>query len=254
MANMVRRKKPASKPKGRRVYRGRRPSVAATVKKYIRAMTPKVEKKIIDVSVGQVQQQVAQVSGNSTGHWAFEVSPAPANSTAQNGMIGNEIQLTSCFYDFQFISQSAMTLGQRLKMYIIQVKGLPINVAAAGTMFLDPTNFITSSTIYDLHSPRNMDYAKNFKLLKTHNVTIKADNYGTQGNQFVRIKGGLKFKKPITQKYSTNITEGQIICLIVADSGNSSPSTASTIPNIPVTAVNTGTNFFFNWRNYYTDA
>lgn len=245
-------KKPVVRKGVKRVYK--RSTVDSMVKRALTKYTPKVEKKSYDVSVGQVQQQVGQVNGNSSGHWVFEVNPIPANGTSQVQMIGNEIQLTSVYYDFQFISQSAMTLGQKIKMYFVHVKGLPINVASFASMFLDPTNFITASSVYDYNSPRNVDYIKNFRVLGTRTAYLKPDNYGTQGNTFARVKGGLKFKTPITIKFSGNISEGQILILAVADNGNTSPSTASTISNIPTTAINTGTNFYFSWRNYYTDA
>lgn len=247
-------KKPMARKGRKRVYK--RSTVASMVKRALTKYSPKVEKKSVDV-VSSGTQYIGQVNGASaSGHWVAELSPIPSVGTGPTGMIGTEVSLTSAYYDFQFLSQNNMVLGQKIKIIFLQVLGTPINVASLGAMFFDPTAFIAGgATLYDYNSPRNIDYIKNFKVLGTRYASIKPDTYSGQGNRFVRIKGGFKFKKPITVRFSgANLSEGQICAIMVADSGNVNNVNASTISNIPSVGISTGTTFHYSWRNYYTDA
>lgn len=205
-----------------------------TLKKMINA-----EKK---ANNGQLfNNSVAQVNGNSSGHQSYDVTPLISQGVTGQTRNGNSVKIHSMVFKGQVLQQSANHHQGKLKFQIFLNKGTPFTSWTSG----DVTNILAPNpinTVYDFNSNRSMDTFKNWQLIKTKIINIKQDNYsGVQGWADFVIP--IKFKS-YHVKYDDNntnaITNGQLIMVVTADSGNRNTSTASSLPDIPVTAINTG--------------
>lgn len=210
------------------------------------------EKKRLEVTISD--GTVGQVNGNSSGHYLYDLTPVVAQGTGYNQKTGNSFKWHSTFLDFQFIAQSALSNRTRLKIELVKVVGQPFStVSDILAKYIEPTAF-TSGTVYDLNSPRDPDYFKNYVVLKRKYVTINAETVSSQ-LQMARVKMGLKLKNHHvrTDNNTATVTMGQIFMIITADNGNVSTGTASTITGIPNTAINTGITFRSEFTYYFYD-
>lgn len=203
---------------------------------------------------------VGQVSANLNGYYFQDITPNPAQGTTSITRTGNSIKHHSSYIQFQFSQQSAVVSPVRLKIYLIRVVGQSI-LSPSGTVpqtMFDPNPFISGgSNIYDYNSNRNQDFFQTYKVLACKNVYLAPDNVSGQ-LMIKNVKMGMKYRDKWNHvKFSTDgstaIAAGQLILMIVADSGNISTTTASTLTGIPVTAVNTGLTFQMNAFHYFYD-
>jgi len=197
---------------------------------------------------------VAQVNGNSSGHWLLDLTPNISQGNGYNQKNGNSFKWHSSFLDFQFQQQSATNGALRIKIQLIKVVGQALStVSDIMGKYILPTNF-TSGTVYDINSPRNPDYFKNYIVLKTKYVSLPADNLSGQLS-IKRVKMGIKYKNHHvrTNGNDPTITMGQVLLLITSDRGNCSTTTTSTITGIPDGTINSGAIFLAEFTHYYYD-
>lgn len=203
---------------------------------------------------------VGQVVANASGHFIAEITPlVPQNSTS-TGRIGNTIKCVSAYMRFQIYQQSACLSPMRLKIQVIRVVGSTFgSLSGVPAQLLDANPFISGgSNIYDYNCSRNIDFIKNYKILKTAYVYLKPDNFGSQV-MIVNKKIGLKIPSDcqnvsFSADGSTALGSGQFLLFVTADSGNWSTTTASTLTGIAQLATNTGALMSSNIIFYYTDA
>lgn len=214
------------------------------------------EKKRLEVkSPDGTSYPIGQVSGNTSGHFLADFTPNPGQGVGYNQKTGNSIKWVSSYLDFQFVSQSACISGMRMKIQLVKVVGQPFStVSDVMGKFIEPTAFLTGGTVYDINSPRDPDYFKNYKVLATKYVTIKNDDI-TSEQTYKRVSMGLKLKNHHVRNNDNDPTNsmGQVFLLITADQGNGSITTASTINGVPQSAINTGCFMRFEWTHYYYD-
>lgn len=211
------------------------------------------EKKRFEVNLN-TPNQIGQVNGNLSGHWLMDFTPNIAQGVGFNQKNGNSFKWHSSFLDFQFTQQANTITAMTIKIQLVQVIGqAKATISTVMGEFVEPTSFM-SSTVYDINSPRDPDFFKNFKVLMTRYVKIPVDQIGNQ-TTLKRVKMGIKYKNlhVRTNNNDPTITNGQVFILITADSGNSSSSTASTISGIPINGINTGATFLAEFTHYYYD-
>nr|UOF76869.1 capsid protein [Cressdnaviricota sp.] len=211
------------------------------------------EKKRLEVNPTSTFN-VAQVNGNNSGHFLIDLTPNVSQGIGFNNKIGNSIKWHSSFLDMQFSTQNANISGQTLKIEIVKVVGQPFTtVSDVLGRYIEPTAFIGGGTIYDLHSPRDPDYFKNYVVLHRRYVKIPEDSISSQ-MQVKRIQIGLKLKNHHvrTNDNDPTLTMGQVFMIITADQGNFSTSTASTLA-VPTQAVSTGVDIRYQFVHYFYD-
>lgn len=197
---------------------------------------------------------IGQVNGNSSGHWLLDLTPNIQQGDGYNQKNGNSYKWHSSFLDFQFQQQTATNGALRIKIQLIKVVGQALStVSDIMGKFIEPTSF-TSGIVYDINSPRDPDYFKNYIVLKTKYVYLPADNLNGQLSM-KRVKMGIKYKNHHvrTNNNDPTITMGQVLILITADRGNCSSTTASTITGIPDGTINSGASFLGEFTHYYYD-
>lgn len=241
----------------RRYFKGKgysRPRIANMVRdiNVLKSMV-NAEKKRLEVNPSTTFN-VAQVNGNTSGHYLLDLTPNVVQGTGFNQKTGNSFKWHSSFLDMQFSAQNGNISGQVLKIEIVKVVGQPFSlVSDILGRYIEPTAFITGGTVYDLHSPRDPDYFKNYIVLKRKYVKIPDDSLSGQ-MQVKRIKMGLKLKNHHvrTNDNDPTLTMGQVFLLITADQGNFNTSTASTLP-VPTQAVSTGVDLRYQFVHYFYD-
>lgn len=209
-----------------------------------------VEKKFYEVA--WAEQTLGQCNGNSDGCLAIDITPIPAEGTTQQTRNGASIKLTGGMIRVQFRQMSALHTAMKFRVYVIHTKN---QVSTMGTttnrQFLSP-DVITS--VVDYNSLRNPDYYGDFRILARRIVTIPADNYSTMTARFKDLQINLKLNSHVRfSGDTTTVVNGQIWLLFVANTGNCSTTTASTLSKIANTAINTGAYADVASRFYYVD-
>ncbi|MEO5351376.1 MAG: hypothetical protein H7836_17300 [Magnetococcus sp. YQC-3] len=206
------------------------------------------------------QQAVSQVSGNASGHWVFDMTPTPVQGASLSQRNGASVKLHSTYAKFQFYQQGSATGPIRLRMYAILVKGDPAPLATVTNEFLAPNQWIFNQNtvlIRDYNSQRNPDFYGDYKVLGTKNMTIRPDSFSGQ-TQIRDMVMKLKYNRGkghhLRWDGDTNtLSGGQLVLLCVADSGNQSGATASTLNGIPIVGTLTGCVFNYDIQHYYYD-
>lgn len=197
---------------------------------------------------------VGQVFGNIDGWYCVDITPAMAEGVGYAQRTGASIKMTGYHLTAQFVQQSGSLGRQNFKIFIYQVMGTPLAVGTIPTTLWNPNLFVgTGTQIVDYNSQLNPDQFGKFKLLQYKHVSIAPDSISGQ-TAFRTFSMGKKLNHHVRfNKDTTTVVNGQIIMVVLADSGNSSTSTVSSITNIPQTAVLTGATFNWNVNTYYVD-
>lgn len=245
----------------RRYFKGKgytRPKIQQMVNdvRFLKSIVNAEKHKQIYASTSDLGNVVGQVSGNSSGHWALDVTPNLTQGVGTANRIGSSIKWHASNWRFMFKQQSSAQSAMRIRMMLVQVKGVAqSSVSNIISSMYDGNPFVVGGTIYDTNAPRNQDNFKNFYVLKSKTFTLRADDYSTQTN----IKGinfGYKFRNHHVKwdGDSATVVGGQVVMFIFADSGNCNTVTASTLTNgVVFPAINTGASFQFIQTHYYYD-
>lgn len=223
--------------------------------KVLSVIKKNAEKKHFTYSNTSSPLTVGQVNGlNNEGYFILDMSPAINYGGNENQRVGNEIDLTSASLRLQFYQMSATYQNVRLKYMLVACKGAKqLTQGEFAVYFLSPNPF---NGIRDYNSSRNPESFNQFQVLRTGYCNLPTDPASVTAQTTIKeARLGLKLRKPLRIKYSNGTTvptQNQLFMIIMADSGNNSTTTASTI-NVPVKEVNTGVNFNYVMDYYYTD-
>lgn len=217
-----------------------------------------VEKKRFD-KVIVTPQPVGQVNGNATGAFCVDVTPLIPEGITFNSRNGASIKLTGWHTKLQLTQQASAQHPMKVKIMFFQVKGNPITTSS----FITPPSSLYNwnsfvgggSSVVDYNSDINPDNFSKYKLIRQKVITLQPDPLsGTTMLKTFSI--GMKYKKGHHVRYdgdTTNVLNGQILMLVLCDSGNMSTTTASTLSNVPVSGINTGATLLYDFRSYYVD-
>lgn len=194
----------------------------------------------------------------SAGYLINDITPVPAQGTTSVTRNGASIRLHSSLFKMQIFHQSATTAPMKIQMYIVKIKG-PYQVASTwitNAFQLNPFVLNAGSpAIIDINSNFNPDYFSGFQIIQKKTLYIPVDSYsGVQTIKTYNIP--LRYKNHHVRFQadgSSTPSIGQIFLVLLADSGNSSGVTASTLTNVPVTAVNTGCLVDYQIQHYFYD-
>lgn len=199
---------------------------------------------------------IGQCTGNVNAFYALDVSCIPAQGTTSITRTGNSIKISQLKCRFSVFQQTNTAQDIKGKVMFLAPKVPVTNVDTMVTQYFEPTPFLNVS-IQDYNSHFNADYRKQFVLLGTKYFKLKADNLSTQEQQ-LSFGYNLNFKNfhtKFTTDGSQSIASGQIVMVVLVDSGNAANSTASTIKNIVPSGggVMTGLTFNYNLLYYFYD-
>jgi len=158
-------------------------------------------------------------------------------------------KICSAIGKFQMWQQTANTHPMKFRLELWKNKGPSIT---ASTLLAELYNTSTSSGIIDYNSQLDPDYtgtAKRF-YMKTYTVNpqFSAEVMIKDFNLPLRLNHHIRF-----DDNTTTVTDGQIIMILLADSGNNNTTTVSTLANIPILLANSGLIFNYDMKYYYYD-
>ena len=206
-----------------------------------------VEKKRISIINSSLL--VGQVFANLAGYVAQDITPVMSQGLGVGDRMGSSIKIVSCYFKFQFWSQSANNHTTRLRMEFWKIPGETVN---ANTELAEIYNITPNTGIVDYQSLKNPDYFGGARKFMTKYVNIPAPQYSGQ-TQIKELAVPLRMDHHIRfNANTTSVVGGQIIMFIFADSGNTS-STVSTLTNVPVTLGLSAITYNQDLRFYYTD-
>lgn len=195
---------------------------------------------------------VGQVNGNATGSQCFMLKMLVGTGSANAGRISNAVYLKGFQLRMQFIQQSAAVDKLKYIVEIFKTSDVNLNITSVPALVYDPD---TMSTVIDYFSGRLPTFNKLYKRVFSKTVSIAADAYSGVYNTV-----GLKEYIKTDQILEWNDTIGddpnnvRYVCIVRADVGNCSTSTANTTTGVPIKSVNTGSNMFYAIKYYYNDA
>lgn len=198
-------------------------------------------------------QTISQTFGNGGyGHWIQDITPVMSQGVTGQTRTGVSIKVHSFVLKGQLIQQSAAVQAQKIRIEFFMNKSTPLSTSGliSSIYDLNPLN-----NLYDINSPRALDTFRNWTKVASKRFTIGQDNQsGVTGFRDLLIP--IRFRNYHVKFDSDNtntVTNGQLIMVITADSGNGSSSTASLATNIPVTAVSTGSTLNYFMQYWYYD-
>jgi len=248
--------------KKRRVYKKRpyvrkakRTGVKKMVSTIVKRMMPPVEKKRISAAFSATDYTMGQVAGNANAYYAADVTPLVSQGDAVNQRAGSLISVCSLHMTLQLRQMSAATSPVKITFYLVYCRGFNTLANIVPSLW-NTNNYIGVGTqIYDTGSDMNIDNIANYRILKKFNAYLKPDQFTGQQMPLAKTVG-LKFRKPLNVRYDGNnntVNNGSLHLVAFASNGNASTATASTLANVPVTAINTGQFINYNIKFYYTD-
>lgn len=218
---------------------------------YLKAQLNAEKKQTTQVALNY---DVGQVSANGNAYYTTDLTPIVSQGITGQTRNGNSIKVHSMVIKGQVFQMQNNHHQGKLKMMVLLNKGTPISSwsgANVGDIF--QSNVV--NTLIDFNSNRALDTFKNWRVLASRIITINPDNYqGVQNWKDFVIP--LKFKNYHIKYDDTNtdvIRNGQIVLVVVSDSGNISSSTTSTVANIPVTGINSGFKVASYYQTWYYD-
>lgn len=214
------------------------------------------ERKRITTNV--VEQSVGQINATSASTWvasnySVDITPSPTEGIQYNGRTGSSIKMSGLHLQFQVKQQSNCQAEMRLKFLIVANKAKPDTASNIATNMLQTNPF---NNAIDFNSSLNPDYLADYKVLRTKVVRIAPDNYSGQlmlKDFSIGMKFGLGHHVRF-DKDTANVTHGQLLLMVLADSGNMS-ATAYTGGSAGLTQIgaNTGAYVSFINTSYYYD-
>lgn len=197
-----------------------------------------------------IKDYVGQCNGNNYAYYVNDITPIISQGVTGTTRNGVSVKLHSLCMKGQIIQQDNNHHQGRVKFEIFINKG---NLVVPDISQFYNVNPVTG--LYDINSPRALDTYKGYYKVATRYFNCKQDSYaGVRG--WVDFTIPIKFKShhlKYNDDNSNNIVNGQIILVILADSGNISDTVASTNVDIPVTAVKTGFSFKLLQKSWFYD-
>lgn len=202
---------------------------------------------------------IAQCFGaTGSGIFTADITPIMSQGTTAETRNGASIKLHSSHMKFQFRHQASAVQRINFCMYVVSIPGQPYTASGtAASNFMNLNQFVLNAgvpAIIDYNSDRNQDYFKHFRVLRKVKFSLQQNDIAGQ-SVIKNVHVGLKYKNHHIKfnNNSNTIAEGQLMLFIFADSGNSSATTASTLSNVPVAAVNTGAVMNYDINHYFYD-
>lgn len=242
----------------------RSPNVAAITRdvSMLKSMI-NAEKKRFNINA-TAQNQIGQYAWNGTvnsnAYFVADWTPFPSQGATNSTRNGSSIKLTSSYIQLQLYQQSATQHPMKFRFYLIQVLGAYQAPATVATQFLQANKFIAAeqsgTAIYDYNSQRNPDYFGHYKVIARRDIYLMPD--ATSSMVSIKdIKIPVKYGKTghhiRFQGDTSNISNGELVALIVADSGNAGGTAGGITTAAPVSAVNIGAIFQYDVVHYYYD-
>lgn len=200
---------------------------------------------------GGISDTVGQVETNVDGYFAYALEHPIPQGVGNQDRIGRSVTLKGMFIRFCLQQMSALTPRSKYR----------VEVWKSNLYFSNPDNFVADvyepdsiSAVIDANSSLNIQLRGTHKCIFSKKYTLDPDTVSgmtTLTNHKIFIKQNQKLE------YAGGSTapENNIFyyLVVLAYQGNKATSGASTLPFVPITAINTGAVFNAVCNSYYMD-
>lgn len=201
---------------------------------------------------------IGQINGNAPGYQVLDITPNPTQGDGYNNRTGSSIRLHSSNIKFMFHQQASTMSPLRFRIELYEVVGNTNTTLGAVSEIYSANPF---TGMIDYNSSRNPDYFKDYKLLRTRRFTMPLDPASVSAQTMVKdVRIGMKYRSRHVRwdKNTSVVTSGQLIMVILCDTGNASNGTAPTISpynsaTVPIQGINTGALMSYYIDHYYYD-
>lgn len=214
-----------------------------------------VEKKL---TTGLVQTgTVGQADGNIAGYVVHDLTPLWTQGVGESQRVGNSLKLTGFHMKTQFKGQDSTGTLRRLKIQLIKTTR-PATVTLS-TIINDMYDINPLTGFVDYHSDRDYsDNQKTEKVIRTCYVTLPNQPSAFTGGTYAQIADKtIPVKLNDVLRFENNLTSApndvRYFVVIFCDTGNKSPSAASTNSGVMLQPVNTGVEYQFHNKFWYVD-
>lgn len=245
---------PKSKAPKKFNYSKRSSNLVNDVKKLQKTVTnmkKSVEvKRSIELNVASYS--VAQVNANNTGALCIYAPVSTADGVDVPNRVGEKIRLIGYSIRGQIAQMSALVTPMRVLVEVWKTDDVVTSPVGNHLPYIFQAD--TISGVIDINSTRTPQYMNVYKKVYGKSYYIGPDNYSGL-TQIKDFKIFLKQKQNL-HYVGTSSTAPSNMCYLITvrcSTGNASTGTASTLPNIVNTAVNTGVFFRATSNMYFTD-
>lgn len=212
--------------------------------------------------VGQFYAVSAGSNPSSAHYLSNFITALPSNGNTDTTRIGDEYSITGMRNIFQFSHQAntSQTIRGRIMLIAPRLGVSGSSVTIDKILQPNPVAYYGNGAlfpIYDYTCSRNVDYLKDFKVIRTKKFVMPGDTASLSQKVVKTVDFNLKFKKkPWIVRYDSSgaISFGQMWLLILVESGNTSSNVPSTnTVGIPVTDTVSGLNFQYYSKTYFID-
>jgi len=217
----------------------------------------KPEKKRIQGTLSG-DNAMGQSFGDVSGYLSYDITPQCTQGSNINNRIGNKISLTGIYFSVQLRQMINATGPVRVDLYIIKLYGdNDVSAVDLTRLIFTKNDFISGGDVWDIYSQKNIDYAKNYQIIRRKRMYIKPDQF--TGQQMpTQLTFGHKFKEPHVVRYSgtsaSGFDSGRLIMMAFSSNGNASAVTASSLVGTPTIGVSTGQLLSYSIRYFFTDS
>lgn len=221
------------------------------LKKTVNSMKKSVEvKRSIELNVASYS--VGQVNANNTGALCIYAPVSTADGVDIVNRVGSKVRLIGYSIRGQIAQMSALVTPMRILVEVWKTDDVVTSPVGNHLPYIFNADSI--SGVIDINSTRVPQYMKVYKRVYGKNYYLAPDNYSglTQIKDFkifIKQQQNLEF-------VGTSSTAPSNVCYLITvrcSTGNNSTGTASTLPNIVNTAVNTGCYFRAVSNMFFTD-
>lgn len=222
--------------------------------KMLKSMVKKTKPEVKWLALGTPQSVlIGQSNVNASGVDGFYISMGMPAGVGNGNRIGEELKLIGMQLRMQFAQQSALTVGAH---YIVDIIKFTDKSPTSLAGVIDKVyNTDTITGLIDTNSTLKNQYKKEYIRIFSKRVYLPADTQSSAANTLKDLKLFVKQNQRLEYEgtASSNPLNWLYCCIIRASTGNSSTTTASTLPLINNTAANTGAKISYTYKSFYTD-
>lgn len=236
--------------KGQRKVKQVYKSLSTRIRKLEISSRPEKKHFVPATTIDQVS--VGQCNVNADAFYSQDLTPYMSQNGTSSGRIGDKVLLTGLVIKGCMLGQASQAARMKCKFIIAHVVGVPYGSASSALADMYDRNPLTS--MYDYNVSRSTDTYSNFRVIATRDYSVPVDQYsGAPGFYNFTIPLKLRHSLEYRDDGTANIKSGQLVLFVLCDSGNTNPTTASSLPNVPIITANSGMKLSMKLDYYYTD-
>lgn len=200
---------------------------------------------------------VGQISQDSSGALAVDMTPAIVQGATRSTRNGNSIKMHSAHFVIQLTGQINQSNKTKCIIEFWKVKNdVGLSTATALSQLFNHDPFISDGTalsVFDYQSGRDPDYFNDWVKIGSKLVVFNPDSVSGQ-TMIQTVNMGVKFRNfHMRWNDSGLLTDGQIFMTIRCDTGNSSTVASTLATKVSQTGASTGINIRYGYDYYFYD-